>query len=98
MSKAKWVALIAAVLLITCILATQPEASAQAGLRAQVYLTQAKIPRGSSERALLGFARRAKSLRLRETAGGAIPARKWLAEMITSFNRAPGDLEFHVLF
>jgi hypothetical protein len=33
-----------------------------------------------------------------ETTDAPIPEREWKAEMITSFNRPPGDLEFHVLF
>jgi hypothetical protein len=74
------------------------EADGQRRLRARVFLTQHRLPRGGSERALLGFARRHNARRLRETTDRPIPDRQWKAEMITNFNRPPGDLEFHVLF
>ena len=70
----------------------------QGRLRAQIWIVQQRIPRGLTERGLIGFARRANARRLRETTAEPLPERKWLGEMITSFNRAPGDLEFHVLF
>jgi len=72
-------------------------ASAQ-GLRAQVFITQQQPPRGGSERALLGWARRANSMRLRETQGGELDDREWRANLVIAFNRPPGDIEFHVLF
>jgi hypothetical protein len=76
-----------------------PEAtSGQGRLRANVFVTQQQIPRNLTERALLGFARRAHARILQETTAEPLPQRKWVAEMITSFNRAPGDLEFHVLW
>ncbi|MCS6799588.1 MAG: hypothetical protein NZ898_13885 [Myxococcota bacterium] len=77
--------------------ASGPRAEGQR-LRAQVFLTQQRIPGGLTERALLGFARRANTNRLYETTAEPIPQRKWLAEMILAFNAPPGDLEFHVLF
>ncbi|MEM9074721.1 MAG: hypothetical protein AAGE52_39865 [Myxococcota bacterium] len=67
-------------------------------LRAQVYLTQARIPRNLTERGLIGFARRHRARRLRETTDQPIPERQWRANMVTSFNRPPGDLEFQILF
>jgi len=73
-------------------------AEGQGRLRANVYLVQHRLPRGGSERALLGFSRRNNARRLRETTDRPIPERQWKAEMITAFNRPPGDLEFHVLF
>ncbi len=75
------------------------EGSAEAQrLRARVYLTQARIPRNLTERGLIAFARRHRARRLRETTDRPIPERQWRANMVTAFNRAPGDLEFQVLF
>jgi len=73
-------------------------AAAQRGLRARVYLTQHQIPRRTTERGLINFARRHNARRLREITDKPIPEREWRANMVTSFNRAPGDLEFQVLF
>jgi hypothetical protein len=74
-------------------------ADAQRGrLRAQVYLVQAQIPRGMSERALIGFARSHHARRLMETTDSPLAQRKWLADLVISFTQPPGDLEFHVLF
>lgn len=67
-------------------------------LRAQVFVTQRAIPRRLTERGLVRFARSHNSRRLRETTDAPIPERKWLANMVTSFNRPPGDLEFQILF
>jgi len=67
-------------------------------LRAQVFITQRAIPRRLTERGLVRFARSHNARRLQETTDAPIPERKWLANMVTSFNRAPGDLEFQVLF
>ena len=79
-------------------LATPSLVEGQRGLRARVFLVQHRLPRGGSERALLGFARSHNARRLRETTDQPIPERQWRAEMIVSFNRSPGDLEFHTLF
>lgn len=73
-------------------------AEAQRGLRARMYITQAEIPRSLTERGLIGFARRHTARRLRETTDQPIPEREWRANMVTSFNRPVGDLEFQVLF
>lgn len=75
-----------------------PTVDAQRGLRAQVYLTQARIPRDVSERGLINFAKRNRSKHLRETTDAPIKQRDWRAEMVVAFNRPVGDLEFHVLF
>jgi hypothetical protein len=61
-------------------------------------LVQHQLPRGGSERALLSFSRRHSARRIMETTEQPIAEREWRAEMITAFNRPPGDLEFHVLF
>ena len=71
----------------------------QAGaLKANVFLTQHKIPNGLTEAGLLGFVRGHKAARLRETTEEKLEERKFMAEMVTQFNAPPGDLEFHVLF
>ena len=77
---------------------TSSTASAQRGLRARVYLTQARIPRSLSERGLIGFARRHNARRLQETTDQPVAERQWRANMVTAFNRPVGDLEFQVLF
>lgn len=89
--------LIAAALLVGTGTVTQP-VDAQRRLRAQIYLTQAQIPRNLSERALIGFARGHNARRLQETTSEAIPQRKWLGDLVIAFAAPPGDLEFHVLF
>lgn len=66
--------------------------------RAQVYLTQARVPRGLSERQLLRWARGHNTTRLRETTEAELDDREWRANLIVHFNRPPGDIEFHVLF
>ena len=76
---------------------TPPKAEGQR-LRARVYLTQHRIPRRLTERGLIRFARGHNARRLRETTDQPIPERKWKAEMVVSFNRAVGDLEFQALF
>ncbi|MEO0326600.1 MAG: hypothetical protein AAF447_26875 [Myxococcota bacterium] len=67
-------------------------------LRAQVLITQHRIPRDTSERGLLRFARSHRARNLRETTDENIAEREWRANMVTSFNRPVGDLEFQVLF
>jgi hypothetical protein len=74
-----------------------PHAEAQR-LRATVFVTQSNIPRGLSEKALVGFARGHQARALAETSEADISTRRWLANMIVSFNAAPGDLEYHALF
>ena len=67
-------------------------------VRCQIHVTQARIPGNLSERGLIGFARRHRAARLRETAEEDLNERKWLANAVFAFNRPPGDLEFHALF
>jgi hypothetical protein len=67
-------------------------------LKANVYLTQNKIPQKLTEKGLLGFVKSHKTGRLTETTETKLEERKFMAEMVTQFNVAPGDLEFHVLF
>ena len=90
----------AAAALCTSLLAIAafPLAVEAGSLKANVYLTQHKIPNGLSESGLLGFARSHSAKRLQETTEEKIEERKFIAEMVTQFNAPPGDLEFHVLF
>jgi hypothetical protein len=67
-------------------------------LKANVFLTQNKIPKELSEKGLIGFVRSHKTGRLRESTESKLEERKFMAEMVTQFNAAPNDLEFHVLF
>ena len=73
-------------------------AGAQGRLRCSVHLTQARVPRTGTERALIGFARRHRARRLQESSEPNLADRKWLANAVFAFNRPPGDLEFHALF
>lgn len=91
------VLVLVAALLVATGLVARP-ADAQPRLRAQIYLTQAQIPRNLSERALIGFARGHAARNMNETTSEAIPQRKWLGDLVIAFNAPPGDLEFHVLF
>lgn len=96
------VRLVAAIALCSSLLALAavafPLSAGAAGLKANVFLTQNKIPNGLTEGGLLGFVRSHKAARLRETTEEKIEERKFMAEMVTQFNAPPGDLEFHVLF
>lgn len=74
-----------------------PEVGAQR-LRATVYVTQAAIPRGLTEKALIGFARGHQARILAETTEAEIPSRHWTGNMVINFNTPPGDLEYHALF
>jgi hypothetical protein len=87
---------LAAAFAIAFAVLVQP-AEAARGLKAQVYLTQHKIPGGLSEKALLGFARSHNAKILQETTGD-IKARKWKANLVVSFSQPVDDMEFSVLF
>lgn len=67
-------------------------------LRAQVFLTQARIPNNLTERGLIGFARGHRAARLQESTEDDLNERKWYANAVFSFNHPPGDIEFHALF
>ena len=95
-SKLSAVLFIAAGALIA--LTMVPRVVEAGALKANVFLTQHKIPGGLSESGLLGFVRSHKAARLRETTEEKLEERKFMAEMVTQFNAPPGDLEFHVLF
>jgi hypothetical protein len=68
------------------------------GLKATVYITQAKIPHGLSEKGLLGFARANSMKLLHESTDAEIKKRKWKANLVVSFNKPVDDMEFQVLF
>jgi hypothetical protein len=70
----------------------------EAGGKAQVYLLQAKIPSGLSEKGLLGFARGNSMKLLHETTDAEIKQRKWKANLVVSFSGPVADTEFTVLF
>ena len=78
-------------------LAARP-VDAQRRARAQIYLTQARIPPNMTERSLIGFARGHAARNMNETTSEPIPQRKWLGDLVVAFSAPPGDLEFHVLF
>jgi hypothetical protein len=92
------VALVAASALVAMALVfVRPHAEAQR-LRAQVFVTQATIPRGLTEKALIAFARSHQARFLVETNEPEIERRTWRGNLITAFNAPPGDLEYHALF
>jgi hypothetical protein len=84
--------------LVLSALAASPLAVSAAGLRANIFLTQSKIPNGLTEQGLLGFVKSHKTERLRESSEENLDERKFMAEMVTQFSSSPGDIEFHVLF
>jgi hypothetical protein len=96
-SLLKWTATAAVGLCIALALAV-PSADAQRRLRADIFITQAQVPRGLNQRALIGFARGHQARRLAETTAEPIAQRKWLANMVVAFSGPIGDLEFHVVF
>ena len=75
-----------------------PEAVAQAGLRARVFLLQKGVPGKLGERGVLRFAKANRVKRLSETRDRPIPERMWKATMVAAFNRPIGDTEFELLF
>jgi hypothetical protein len=74
-----------------------PHARAQR-LRATVYVTQAVIPRGLTEKALVGFARGHQARIMQESTETDLAQRHWAGNMVVQFNTPPGDLEYHALF
>ena len=89
--------LLATALLGVALIPTAPT-EAQGRLSAQIYFTQARIPRNLSERALIRFARGHRATLLNEETDKPIPERFWRAEVVTAFNRPINDLEFHLAF
>lgn len=75
-----------------------PPAAAQRGMRATVYVTQAAIPRGLTEKALIGFARGHQARTLAETTEAELNQRRWLGNLVIQFSAPIDDLEYHALF
>jgi hypothetical protein len=68
------------------------------GIKAALYLTQAKIPGGLTEKGLLGFAKGNSMKLLHESTDEDVKKRKWKANLIVSFTHPVDDMEFTVLF
>lgn len=84
--------------LVLAVAALAP-APAEAGrLKAQVYVTQAKIPKSLSEKGLIRFARSHRDRMLRESQEANLDDRAWRANLVVNFNQPVGDMEFQVLF
>ena len=75
-----------------------PVAEAQRGMRATVYITQAAVPRGLTEKALIGFARGHQARTLAETTDAPLPERRWLGNMVIQLSAPLDDLEYHALY
>ena len=97
MTRRILVPLLAATAVALAVLGLTPVAEA-GGLKAQIFLVQAKIPAKLSEKALIGFARKNANKLLRETTDAPVKERKWQADMVISFNAPVNDMEFQVLF
>lgn len=102
MAAKRWIAGATAVaalgLLVGAVTFSAPQVEARGRLRARVMMTQARVPRKLSERGLVRFMRKHGTKRLVETKEDKLKDRAWKANLLVQFNRAPGDLEFHVLF
>jgi hypothetical protein len=94
--KLGWFLTVAALgLLVTALFVEPAEAG---GMKAQVYVTQAKIPSGLSEKGLIGFAAANSMKLLRESTDAPIKQRKWKANLVVAFSKPVDDMEFTVLF
>ena len=78
-------------------MAAAPPASA-GGLKAQIILVQAAIPKTLTEKSLIAFARRNAMKLLHETTEADVRTRKWQGNMVVIFNAPANDMEFQVLF
>jgi hypothetical protein len=98
-NRMQWVVALTALSIAIGALVTAlaPPVAAQR-LRATVYVTQAAIPRGLSEKALIGFARGHQARIMNETTETDLAQRHWTGNMVVQFSAAPGDLEYHALF
>jgi hypothetical protein len=95
--KLGWFLTVGALSLVATALFVHP-VEAGGGLKAQLILTQAKIPSGLSEKGLIGFARNNSMKYLHETTDEEVKKRKWKANLIVAFTRPPEDMEFQILF
>lgn len=89
---------LAALVVALAVLGPELGAEAQRRLRVDIFITQAQIPQGLTERGLLGFARGHRAPRLQESSEANLRERRWHANTVFSFSQPPGDLEFHALF
>jgi len=98
-SRAQWLIALAALSISLGALSTSfvPHVGAQR-LRATVFVTQAVIPRGLTEKALIGFARGHQARIMQESTEADLAQRHWAGNMVVQFNSPPGDLEYHALF
>jgi hypothetical protein len=97
MRKLGWFLTVGAISLVATALFVRP-VEAGGGLKAQAYLTQAKIPTGLSEKGLIGFARNNSMKFLHESTDEEVKKRKWKGNLVVSFSRAVDDMEFQILF
>jgi hypothetical protein len=61
-------------------------------------MVQGRVPRNLDTRALTSFGRSHAARHLRETRGGPIADRLWVAKLIVNFGRPIGDVQFDVLY
>lgn len=87
-----------AIALALAVLVASPLAVRAAGLKANIYLTQNKIPNGLTEKGLIGFVKSHNAKILRESSEEKLDERKFMAEMVVQFSSPPNDAEFHVKF
>lgn len=95
--KLGWFLTVGALSLVATALFVHP-AQAGGGIKAQIYLTQAKIPTGLSEKGLIGFAHNNSMKFLHESTDEEVKKRKWKANLVVAFSRPVDDMEFQVLF
>jgi len=94
--KLVWIVGIGGWLALWSLVAVRP---AEAGsMKAQVFITQAKLPASLTEKGLIGFAKTNHQKLLHETTSEPVKERKWLATMVIAFSRPVDDMEFTVLF
>jgi hypothetical protein len=96
--KRTWFGSSLVVLAIAVALASLAPIAEAGGLKAQVFLVQAKVPAKLTEKALIQFGRRNANKILRETNEPDLKERTWKAEMIVAFSAPVNDMEFQVLF
>lgn len=94
--KLVWIAGLGAWLALWSLITVLP---AEAGsMKAQVFITQAKLPANLTEKSLIGFAKTNHQKLLHETKTDPVKERQWLATMVIAFSRPVDDMEFSVLF
>ena len=96
--KRTWFGSLLVVLAVALGVAALAPVAEAGGLKAQVFLVQAKIPNKLTEKALIQFGKRNAARILRESNEADLKERTWKAEMIVAFNAPVNDMEFQVLF